>query len=199
MFVNGDVGLAAFGMLCVKQLYCCRETNASRAALRSTGKNRYLPEQFSGRWRWLFFVSSPYQAPCRLYEQKQMVGTRTFNSNSLFLLPARGARWAVIKIEIPFLEPRRASGNAQLQGCPILTGSAQHGGFFGPTGVVLWLLSRTLTENPSGSFKVASWPLIACVRHQNTTRLGAFTHRAKTRQARYEVEGQFLPMGNLGN
>lgn len=146
-----------------------------------------------------FFVSSPYQAPCRLYEQKQMVGTRTFNSNSLFLLPARGARWAVIKIEIPFLEPRRASGNTQLQGCPILTGSAQHGVFFGPTGVVLWLLSRTLTENPSGSLKVASWLLIACVRHQNTTRLGAFTHRAKTRQARYEVEGQFLPMDNLGN
>lgn len=179
MFVNGDVGLAAFGMLCVKQLYCCREPRASRAALRSTGKNRYLPEQFGGRWRWFFFVSSPYQVPCRLYEQKQMVGTRTSNSNSLFLLPVRGARWAVIKIEIPFLEPRRATGSAELQGCPILTGSAQHGVFLGPLVLFFGSCPGHWQKNPSGSLKVASWPLTACVRHQNTTRLGAFTHTGR--------------------
>lgn len=40
---------------------------------------------------------------------------------------------------------------------------------------------------------------VLCAAHQNTTGLGSFTNGAKNVQARYEMEGQFLPRNNMVN
>lgn len=63
----------------------------------------------------------------------------------------------------------------------------------------LWALCQD-TENPSSSLKVASRPLKYFV--QCTKTPPGLTHSQagqKSVQARYEMEGQFLPRNNLGN
>lgn len=73
-------------------------------------------------------------------------------------------------------------------------------GFFGPTGVVLWLLSRTLTEKSQWQLESGILTINSlCKTPKRHQAWGIHTHRAKTRQARYEVEGHFLPMDNLEN
>lgn len=103
------------------------------------------------------------------------------------------------KIEILFLEPRRATGGAELQVCPIFTESVQHV-FLGPAGVTRGLSARTLREKFEWQRESGIQAIkVFCAAHQNTTGLGSFTNGAKNVQARYEMEGQFLPRNNMVN